>query len=102
VAGGNATNASRGSNALPAAASLTILMNWFRQPAEGQTQQDHRVILKTQGRAKGSTLLIELHDDGWIHHGDGEAVLGVRRCRRQPTICRAERLMFLTTSTSAG
>ncbi len=75
VAGGNATNASRGSNALPAAASLTILMNWFRQPAEGQTQQDHRVILKTQGRAKGSTLLIELHDDGWIHHGDGEAVL---------------------------
>ena len=35
VSGGNATNASRGSNALPAAASLTILMNWFRQPAEG-------------------------------------------------------------------
>tara|TARA_Y100000004_G_scaffold148272_1_gene169726 strand:+ start:1054 stop:2703 length:1650 start_codon:yes stop_codon:yes gene_type:complete len=75
VAGGNATNASRGSNALPAAASLTILMNWFRQPAEGQTQKDHRVILKTQGRAKGTTLLIELQDDGWIHHGDGDAVL---------------------------
>ena len=75
VAGGNATNASRGSNALPAAASLTILMNWFRQPAEGQTQNDHRVVVKTQGRAKGTTLLIELKDDGWIHHGDGESVL---------------------------
>ena len=75
VSGGNATNASRGSNALPAAASLTILMNWFRQPAEGQTQSDHRVVLKTQGRAKGTTLLIELQDDGWIHHGDGESVL---------------------------
>lgn len=75
VSGGNATNASRGSNALPAAASLTILMNWFKQPAEGQTQNDHRVVLKTQGRAKGTTLLIELQDDGWIHHGDGETVL---------------------------
>lgn len=75
VSGGNATNASRGSNALPAAASLTILMNWFKQPLEGQTQSDHRVVLKTQGRAKGTTLLIELQDDGWIHHGDGESVL---------------------------
>ena len=65
VSGGNATNASRGSNALPAAASLTILMNWFKQPAEGQTQNDHRVVVKTQGRAKGTTLLIELTDDGW-------------------------------------
>ena len=75
VSGGNATNASRGSNALPAAASLTILMNWFKQPAEGQTQNDYRVVLKTQGRAKGTTLLIELQDDGWIQHGDGESVL---------------------------
>ena len=75
VSGGNATNASRGSNALPAAASLTILMNWFRQPAEGQTQSDHRVVLKTQGRAKGTTLLIELQDDGWLLHGDGESVM---------------------------
>jgi len=75
VSGGNATNASRGSNALPAAASLTILMNWFKQPLEGQTQSDHRVVLKTQGRAKGTTLLIELQDDGWIHHGDGDSVL---------------------------
>jgi len=75
VSGGTATNASRGSNALPAAASLTILMNWFKQPAEGQTQNDYRVVLKTQGRAKGTTLLIELQDDGWIHHGDGESVL---------------------------
>jgi len=75
VSGGNATQASRGSNALPAAASLTILMNWFKQPAEGQTQNDHRVVVKTQGRAKGTTLLIELQDDGWIHHGDGESVL---------------------------
>ena len=75
MSGGNATNASRGSNALPAAASLTILMNWFKQPAEGQTQNDYRVVLKTQGRAKGTTLLIELQDDGWIHHGDGESVL---------------------------
>ena len=75
VSGGNATNASRGSNALPAAASLTILMNWFRQPAEGQTQSDHRVVVKTQGRAKGSTILVELKDDGWIHHGDGDSVL---------------------------
>ena len=75
VSGGNATNASRGSNALPAAASLTILMNWFKQPAEGQTQNDYRVVLKTQGRAKGTTLLIELQDDGWLLHGDGESVM---------------------------
>ena len=50
-------------------------MNWFKQPAEGQTQNDHRVVVKTQGRAKGTTLLIELTDEGWQHHGDGESVL---------------------------
>ena len=82
VSGGNATNASRGSNAADndphtnkATASLTILMNWFKQPAEGKTQSDHRVVLKTQGRAKGTTLLIELQDDGWLLHGDGESVM---------------------------
>ena len=75
VSGGNPTNASRGSNSLPAAASLTILMNWFKQPAEGQTQSDYRVVLKTQGRAKGTTLLIELQDDGFVHLGDGESAL---------------------------
>ena len=71
VAGGNATNASRGSNALPACASLTILMNWLKQPAEGQTQSDFRVVLKTQGRAKGTTMVTELLDNGWITHGEG-------------------------------
>jgi hypothetical protein len=75
VSGGNAINASRGSNSLPSAASLTILMNWLKQPAEGQTQSDYRVVLKTQGRAKGATLLTELHDDGWISHGAGDAAL---------------------------
>ena len=75
VSGGNAINASRGSNSLPSAASLTILMNWLKQPAEGQTQSDYRVVLKTQGRAKGATLLTELHDDGWISHGEGDAAL---------------------------
>jgi hypothetical protein len=75
VAGGNATNASRGSNALPAAASLTILMNWLKAPAEGQTQSDYRVVLKTQGRAKGATVLVELKDDGWVAIGDGEKAL---------------------------
>lgn len=75
VSGGNATHASRGSNALPAAASLTILMNWLKQPADGQTQSDFRVVLKTQGRAKGATLLAELQDEGWISHGDGVTAL---------------------------
>jgi hypothetical protein len=75
VSGGNATNASRGSNSLPAAASLTILMNWLKQPVDGQTQSDFRVVVKTQGRAKGSTLLVELEDNGWVCHGDGQGVL---------------------------
>jgi hypothetical protein len=75
VSGGNATNASRGSNALPAAASLTILMNWLKQPVEGQTQSDYRIVLKTQGRAKGCTLLAELQDEGWISHGNGADAL---------------------------
>jgi len=77
VAGGNATNASRGSNALPAAASQLILMNWLRAPADGQMQSDQRVVLKTQGRAKSTTLLIELHDDGWRSHGDGDQALAL-------------------------
>ena len=77
VAGGNATNASRGSNALPAAASQLILMNWLRAPSDGQLQTDHRVVLKTQGRAKSTTLLVELQDDGWISHGDGDHALAL-------------------------
>lgn len=75
VSGGNATSASRGSNALPAAASLTILMNWLRQPAEGQTQNDYRVVLKTQGRARGCSLVAELQDNGWMLHGEGDDAL---------------------------
>lgn len=75
VSGGNATSASRGSNALPAAASLTILMNWLRQPTDGQTQTDMRVILKTQGRARGCSLVAELSDGGWLLHGQGEDAL---------------------------
>ena len=75
VSGGNATSASRGSNALPAAASLTILMNWLKQPTEGQTQTDTRVILKTQGRARGCSLVTELQDNGWVLHGEGDEAL---------------------------
>jgi len=75
VSGGNATSASRGSNALPAAASLTILMNWLKQPTEGQTQNDYRVILKTQGRARGCSLVTELQDAGWMLHGEGDDAL---------------------------
>ena len=75
VSGGNATSASRGSNALPAAASLTILMNWLKQPTEGQTQNDYRVILKTQGRARGCSLVTELQDTGWMLHGEGDDAL---------------------------
>jgi len=77
VAGGNATNASRGSNALPAAASQLILMNWLRSPADGQVQTDQRIVLKTQGRAKSTTLLVELQDDGWVSHGDGDHALAL-------------------------
>ena len=77
VAGGNATNASRGSNSLPAAASQLILMNWLRAPTDGQLQSDQRVVLKTQGRAKSTTLLVELQDDGWISHGDGDEALAL-------------------------
>ena len=75
VSGGNAINASRGSNSLPAAASLTILMSWLKTPAEGQTQSDYRVMVKTTGRAKGSSMLIELEDDGWMSHGNSEAAM---------------------------
>ena len=72
VSGGNATNASRGSNALPAAASLTVLMNWLKQPPEGQAQTDLRVLVKSQGRAKGRSLVVELKDEGWHLHGEGD------------------------------
>jgi hypothetical protein len=50
-------------------------MNWLKQPAEGQTQTDLRVVVKSQGRARGATLLIELTDDGWVAHGDGGTAL---------------------------
>ena len=49
VSGGSAISASRGSNALPAAASWCLLLNWLKQVPEGQTQTDFRVMVLGQG-----------------------------------------------------
>lgn len=75
VSGGNATNASRGSNSLPAAGSMNTLLTWFRPPAEGQLQTDRKLILKSEGRGKGTSMVIELSDTGWTLHGDGDSAL---------------------------
>jgi len=68
--GGTPTTASRGSNALPAAASMTMLISWLQPPAEGQQQTDTRVMIRSQGRAKGEQVMAQLEDDGWVYLGD--------------------------------
>ena len=64
VSGGSAISASRGSNALPAAASWCLLLNWLKQVPEGQTQTDFRVMVLGQGRASSQQMLTELQGDG--------------------------------------
>ena len=74
VSGGSAISASRGSNALPAAASWCLLLNWLKQVPEGTTQTDFRVMATGQGRARGSQMLCQLTGDGaechWEALGD--------------------------------
>lgn len=71
--GENATLASRGSTALPAAASQVISLARMASPATGA--QDRRLVLKTEGRGGlPQQLLIERTEDGWISHGSAETV----------------------------
>ena len=79
VSGGSAISASRGSNALPAAASWCLLLNWLKAVPEGMTQTDFRVMATGQGRARGSQMLCQLTGDGaechWEAMGDPKEVI---------------------------
>jgi hypothetical protein len=71
--GESATLASRGSTALPAAASQVVALAKMASPLAGPP--DRRIVLKTEGRGgMPQQLLIERTEDGWISHGSAEAV----------------------------
>ena len=71
--GESASLASRGSTALPAAASQVIALARLASPPAGPPER--RVLLKTEGRGgMPQQLLIERTEKGWISHGDAEAV----------------------------
>jgi hypothetical protein len=71
--GESATLASRGSTALPAAASQVIALARIASSPVGQP--DRRLVLKTEGRGgMPQELLIERTEAGWISHGSAEAV----------------------------
>jgi hypothetical protein len=70
--GESATLASRGSTALPAAASQVIALAQLASPPAGPP--DRRIVLKTEGRGGLPVqLLIERTEAGWITHGSAEA-----------------------------
>lgn len=72
-AGQSATMASRGSTALPAAASQIISLD--RLASSPGSPQDRRLVLKTEGRGGLPVqILIERTPDGWINHGSAESV----------------------------
>lgn len=72
--GESATLASRGSTALPAAASQIISLARLSAGTPG-SPQDRRIVMKTEGRGGlPQHLLIERTDDGWISHGSAESV----------------------------
>ena len=83
VSGGSAISASRGSNALPAAASWCLLLNWLKQVAPGSTQTDFRVMVSGQGRARGSVMLCQLTGEGsdcrWESLGDPTEIVEADR-----------------------
>ncbi len=71
--GESATLASRGSTALPAAASQMVALGRMPSPLAGPP--DPRVVLKTEGRGgMPQQLLIERTEGGWISHGSAEVV----------------------------
>lgn len=87
VSGGNAITASRGSNSLAGAVSWSVLLNWLKVPAEGQMQTDHRIAVKPMGRSKATNLVVELTDDGWVSHGDGDdAIAAEARAQVEETL----------------
>ena len=87
VSGGNAITASRGSNSLAGAVSWSVLLNWLKMPVEGQMQTDHRIAVKPMGRSKATNLVVELTDDGWVSHGDGDdAIAAEARAQVEETL----------------
>ena len=80
--GGSIVSKARGTTALTAIPSQNILLS----PMAGENNpNDRRIQLKTQGRAgRPENLIIERTDDGWISHGDGEAL--VQEQRRADTV----------------
>ncbi len=73
-AGESATLASRGSTALPAAASQIISLARLSTGTPGAAQ-DRRIVMKTEGRGGlPQHLLIERTEEGWISHGSAETV----------------------------
>jgi hypothetical protein len=76
---GSAAVASRGTSALPAAASQIIQMHRMAQ-ANPAAAPDKRIVLKTEGRGGAPLqLLIERTDEGWHLHGDAEEVMEAQR-----------------------
>ena len=75
-AGGTATEASRGTTALPSQSSWNIALS--RRPQENPlAPQDRRITLKSEGRGGSPVeMLIEQVDEGirWISHGDAETI----------------------------
>lgn len=78
-ASGSAAVASRGSSALPAAASQIIQLQRMEQ-ANPAAAADKKIILKTVGRGgMPLQLLIERRAEGWHLHGDADEVMEAQR-----------------------
>jgi hypothetical protein len=78
-AGGGAAVASRGTSALPTAASQIIQLHRMAQ-ANPAGAPDKRIVLKTEGRGGAPLqLLIERRDEGWYLHGDADEVMEAQR-----------------------
>jgi hypothetical protein len=78
---GSAAVASRGTSALPAAASQIIQLHRMAQDNPAAAP-DKRIVLKTEGRGGAPLqLLIERTDQGWHLHGDAEEVMEAQRLR---------------------
>jgi len=76
-AGERASNASRNSNAIPAAVSQIISLHWL----EPEKKSDQRIQLTTEGRnSRPVELVIEqVNRSQWISHGTAEEIQEVRR-----------------------
>ena len=92
--GERASNAARGSNALPAEATQIMQFNWLKP----DNKQDQRIAITTEGRnSKPVDIVVEqIQRAQWISHGSSEAIKEELRLEKEESKLNDRQELVLT------